>query len=301
MTLAFVTAIAALIAIGGGVLQQGFKQTETKTFLIQSNAFLPSIFTILQQNSSDINSSEALDVLLSVPLFFENKQNGLMMDITFASDASKVNINRLIPSGEDAVPKPGDAAIPMNPAVEAYLSRILTVYNVSDTILLISMIADSIDMDTNERSTGSEITLNDPDFMQGRLYNMRHFRQVLDAYKRQTLDYNVDDIPWERLIGFRNDKIDFNHIEAETLQFIDPALDAATLAELTTKRTETFGRLEELPIMPESRQRLKEMGVDFYASNIVGTMNLMSKERKVTYTFAYDLAEQKVSELAVSN
>jgi hypothetical protein len=301
MTLAFVSAIAALIAIGGNVLQQGFKQTGTKAFLIQSNAIFPNIYTILQQNSADINDSDALDIFLSVPLFFENKQNGIMMDISFVSDASKVNINRLIPAGGNTVPASGETAVPTDPAVENYLTRILTVYNVSDTILLISMIADSIDMDTNERSTGSEITLDDPDFMQGRLYNMHHFKQLLNAYKRQTLDFNVDDIPWENLIGFRNDKIDFNHIEPETLQFIDPAIDMATLAELTSERTETYRRVEDLPIAPESKQRLKELGAEFYASDVIGTMNVLSKERKVTYTFAYDLAKQKVSELAVSN
>jgi hypothetical protein len=301
MTLAFVTAIAALIAIGGNVLQRGFKQTEAKAFLIQSNAIFPSIYTILRQNSADINDSDTLDLFLSVPLFFENKQNGIMMDISFASDASKVNINRLIPSGENTLQNPGEAAIPMDPAVESYLNRILTVYNVSDTILLISMIADSIDMDTNERSTGSEIALDDPDFMQGHLYNMHHFMQILSAYKRQTLDFNVDDIPWKNLIGFRNDKIDFNHIEPEALQFIDPAIDMATLAELTSERTETYSRVEDLPITPESKQRLKELGVDFYASNVIGTMNVLNKEHKATYTFTYDLTKQKVSELAVSN
>ncbi|MEJ2499611.1 MAG: hypothetical protein P8Y65_00495, partial [Campylobacterales bacterium] len=66
MTLAFVTAIAALIAIGGNVLQQGFKRTETKAFLIQSNAIFPSIYTILRQNSADINDSDTLDLFLSV-------------------------------------------------------------------------------------------------------------------------------------------------------------------------------------------------------------------------------------------
>ncbi|WP_416768560.1 hypothetical protein ACM66T_11245 [Sulfurimonas sp. ST-25] len=300
MTLAFVTAIAALIAVGGSILQRGYSQTENKAFLVQSNTLLPRIYTILKQNTGDINDSDTLDILLSVPLFFENKRNGMMMDITFASDAGKVNINHLLKSNSEVTADPY-TPLPLDTAVEGYLERILSVYNVSDTILLISMVADSIDMDTNERFPGSELSLKDPDFTQGHLYNMPHFKQVLDAYKAVTFDFTVDEIPWEHLIGFRNETIDFNHIEPDTLHFIDPAIDPATLAEMTTQRLETYASLDTLPLEPETRQLLEDLGVAFYAPNVVGTMNLMSKTRQTTYSFTYNLANQKVSEIAVSN
>ncbi|UFS62151.1 hypothetical protein LOH54_10890 [Sulfurimonas sp. HSL-3221] len=300
MTLAFVTAIAALIAVGGSILERGYSQTETKAFLVQSNTLLPSIYSILKQNTADINDSDTLDILLSVPLFFENKRNGMMMDITFASDAGRVNINHLVKSNSEVTADPY-APLSLDPAVEGYLERILTVYNVSDTILLISMVADSIDMDTNERFPGSELSLKSPDFTQGRLYDMQHFKQVLDAYKLLTQDFNIDDIPWEHLIGFRNEAIDFNHIEPDTLHFIDPAIDPATLAEITTKRVATYASLDTLPFEPETKQLLEDLGVAFYSPDIVGTMNLLSKTRKTAYTFTYNLANQKVSEIAVSN
>jgi len=300
MTLAFVTAIAALIAVGAGLLERGYHQTETKAFLVQSNTLLPSIYTILKQNTGDINDSDALDILLSIPLFFENKQNGMMMDITFASDAGKVNINHLLKSNSGVTADPY-TALPLDPAVEGYLERILTVYNVSDTILLISMVADSIDMDTNERFPGSELSLKNPDFTQGRLYDMQHFNEVIEGYKALTQDYNVDEVPWEHLIGFRNTAIDFNHIEPDTLHFIDPSIDPATLAEMTTKRVATYASLDALPFTPETKQLLEDLGVAFYAPDVVGTMNVLSKTHQTSYTFTYNLADQKVSEIAVSN
>jgi len=301
ITLAFVTAITALIALAGAVLQRGFSQASEKAFLVQSNVLLPEIYTILQQNSGDINDSTSLDIFLSLPLFFESKENGIMFDISFRSDASKVNINQLLlPQNTSRVPETWES-VPMNPAVEAYLEQILTVYNVSDTILLISMIADTIDGDSAERAAGSEIALQNQDFMQGHIYNMQHFRQILDAYKRATLDLSVDAVPWERLIGFRNARIDFNHIEPEVLQAIDPTLDDGTVVELTTERTADFAQIGSLPLPPESIKRLEDMNVTFFAPEVIGTMNIISHAQKVSYTFAYDLSTQKVSEFAISN
>ena len=136
------------------------------------------------------------------------------------------------------------------------------------------MLADTIDMDTNERFPGSELSLKNPDFTQGHLYDMHHFRQVLAAYEEATRDFSVEAIPWEHLIGFRNAAIDFNHIDPDTLHFIDPTIDAATLAEVTTNRTATFASLESLPLQPETKQLLQDLGVTFYAPDVVGTMNI---------------------------
>ena len=163
------------------------------------------------------------------------------------------------------------------------------------------MIADTIDSDTIERTPGSEIALRDPHFTQGHLYDRHHFRQILDAYKKETQDASVDAIPWERLIGFRNDIVDFNHIDPEVLHFIDPLIDDATLDEVTLGRLDVYSDYAALPFEPETVERLRDMNITFYSPKVIGKLNVIGAHRKLSYTFAYDLSNQKVSEIAISD
>jgi len=298
ITIAFITAIAALIAVAGGILDRGFSSAGHKAFLVQSNVIFSDIYDLLRQNTKDINDSDTLDILLSIPLFFGNKKDGIMTDITFASDASTVNINHLIRKPEGTTPR--GVIIPTEPAYEAYLDHILTFYNVSDPLLLISMIADTIDDDMDERVYGSEIAMQSPEFSQGKIFNMRHFRQILDAYKRQTLDFSVDTIPWEKLVGFRNASTDFNHITAESLRFMAPDIDDATLADLTTGRSVVYQQFTDLPLTPEDVKTMEDLNVTFYSPNVLATMRIFGDEQKVSYTFIYDLSTQKVSHFAIA-
>lgn len=298
ITIAFITAIAALIAVAGGILNQGFAGASRKAFLVQSDVLLSDIQTLLRQNTADMNDSTALDVLLSLPLFFGDKQAGVMTDLTFASDASCVNVNLLL---ETETATDNNASPTMRTAYTAYFERILQFYSVADAELLLAMIADTIDGDLDERLPGSEIALEEPDFSQGRIYDLHHFRQILAAYKRQTRDYNVDTVPWRMLIGFRNSGIDFNHITAQTLHFIAPDLDESVVAELTTDRVDVYDNFDGLSLDDETVKTLEGFNVAFYNPQIVGSFHVFGDKQKVSYTFAYDLSTQKVSQFAIAD
>jgi hypothetical protein len=299
ITIAFITAIAALIGIAGGILKEGFAKTSRKALLVQSNVLLSDSQMLLRQNTKDINGSETLDILLSLPLFFSDKKTGIMTDLSFTSGADAVNVNRLLEVG--TAKATGTHATPIRATYEAYFERILAYYDVADTALLISMIADTIDDDLNERLPGSEIALQSPDFTQGHIFDLHHFRQILTAYKRQTLDFNVDTIPWEKLISFRNDGIDFNHITPDALRFIVPDVDGTTVADLTTGRVEVYNHLADLPLSPEDIKTLEDMNVTFYSPLVIGKMNMMSNKRKISYTFTYNLSTQEVSQFAIAD
>jgi len=300
ITIAFITAIAALIAVAGGILNRSFTDTSRKSSFVQGNVMLSDIQTLLRQNTKDINDSATLDILLSLPLFFGNKEAGVSTDLSFASDASAVNVNLLVEKGTGKAAG-AYAPLPMRAAYRTYFERVLQFYNVADTELLLAMIADAIDDDLDERLPGSEIALQAPDFTQGRIFDLHHFRQILAAYKRQTLDYSVDAIPWETLIGFRNTGIDFNHITADTLRFIAPDIDETTLADLTTNRVDLYEQTADLPLSPEDVKMLEDMNVTFYSPRIVGNLHVLGENRKVSYTFAYDLSTQQVSQFAFAD
>jgi hypothetical protein len=298
ITVSLVAAIAALIGISAGILDQSFKRISNKQFLIQSNSFISGLTDVLRSASSDVNDSITLDIFLSFPFAFEQKSRDLSVDIYFTSEARSVNPNNMLESDSNTT---SDDDQPINPLYEAYFDRILTVYNVSDKILLLSMIADSVDSDLKERTTGSELALENPFFSQGSIYSLEHFNKILDEYKRQTLDYNVDTIPWETLLSFQNTDIDFNHMDSDTLSLLIPELDAATLASFTTDRVDVYENFASLNLDPERVKQLEKMKVSFYAPQVKAWMNIRNADNHLAVTFLYDLQTKKATHIEIIN
>jgi hypothetical protein len=298
ITVSLVAAIAALIGISAGILDQSFKRISNKQFLIQSNSFISGLTDVLKSASSDVNDSITLDIFLSFPFAFEQKSRDLSVDIYFTSEARSVNPNNMLESDSNTT---SDDDQPINPLYEAYFDRILTVYNVSDKILLLSMIADSVDSDLKERTTGSELALENPFFSQGSIYSLEHFNKILDEYKRQTLDYNVDTIPWETLLSFQNTDIDFNHMDPDTLSLLIPELDAATLASFTTDRVDVYENFASLNLDPERVKQLEKMKVSFYAPQVKAWMNIRNADNHLAVTFLYNLQTKKATHIEIIN
>jgi len=302
ITIALIAAITALIGVAGGIIDESFKRISNKQFLIQSNSLFSGFKEILKNASGDVNDSMTLDIFLSMPFVFDLKSRDISVDISFTSAAQSINPNLMLKSAENnATQNESDVPVPINESYEAYFDRILTVYNVSDKILLLSMIADTVDGDLKERITGSEIALEDPFFSQGHIYSIDHFYKILEAYKRQTLDYNVDQIPWEHLLSFTNETVDLNHIEQDTLSMLMPDMDAASLASLTTDRVDVYESFESMGMDSESAKTLQSLGVGFYSPEVKAWINIRNGEEHQGLTFLYNLQTKKARHIEITN
>ncbi len=302
ITVSLVAAIAALIGISAGILDHSFKRISNKKFLIQSNSFISGFTDVLRSASDDVNDSMSLDIFLSLPFAFEQKSRDLSVDIYFTSEASGLNPNNMLEdtniTGPTKKPKENGS---IDTSYEAYFDHILTVYNVSDKILLLSMIADSVDTDLKERTTGSELALENPFFSQGRIYSIEHFYQILEVYKRITLDFSVDSAPWETLLSFNNENIDFNHIESDTLGILFPEIDPTSLALYTSERVDVFEDFSSLNLDKERSKELQKMGVEFYSPQVKAWMNIYNGDNHLGVTFSYDLKTKKATHLEIIN
>lgn len=299
ITISLVAVIASLIGISAGILEHSFKRISNKKFLIQSNSFIAGFTDVLKSATNDVNDSDTLDIFLSLPFAFEQKSRDLSVDIYFSSEANALNPNEMLEESNSTKKSKQNSDI--KPSFEAYFDNILTVYNVSDKILLLSMIADSVDSDLKERTTGSEIALEDPFFSQGKIYSLDHFYQILDNYKRLTLDYSVDKVPWETLLSFNNKKIDLNHIEPETLKVLFPDLDSSAIARLTSDRVDVFKDFTALNIDPQQKKELEKMGVSFYSPKVKAWMNIRNGDNHLGVTFLYDLQTKKATNFEITN
>ena len=299
ITVSLVATIVALIGISAGIIDDSFKRISNKQFMIQANTMLSGFIDILDENAADINDSTSLDIFLSMPFSFEQKSRDLSVDIYFLSDAAKPNINNMLESSEANSSKKYKNNPPLTPEYERFFDRILSIYNVSDKITLLYLIADSVDTDTKERQSGTEIALEDPFFTQGHIYSMRHFQKILDAYKRITLDYSVDAIPWESLIGFANEKVDFNNIDDEVLKYIFSDIDPDFLRKIGEESTEIYEDFKFLNLSKEQEAELKDFGIDFFSPQVRAFMNISNGESSLKISFRYDLRLKKVSDIAI--
>lgn len=299
ITIAFVAAIAALIGLSFGRLDATYAKVADKRFLVQGDMLLSKMFAVLKQASGDVNNSTTLDIFLSVPFAFENRDFSTSTMIAFTSAAGRPNINWLLDHNASQANSPY-APVPLDSAMEEYLDQILSFYNVSDRILFVSMVADTIDSDELSRSIGSEIAIESPDFTQGHLYDMRHFERLIDAYEKMTLDPAPRAVPWEALIGFKNETVDFNHITPEALSIMVPELQPDEVTMLSTERTDLFGSFDDLPFDSETKSRLEALHVAFYDPAVTGDILIAGGNRRLHATFLYNLGNKQVSDIEIS-
>ena len=300
ITIALVATITALLTVSTGILDNSFKRISNKLFLIQSNVFFKDFITILKNSTDDVNDSDSLDIFLMIPIAFASEHKDVSFDVSFVSEASKVNVNHLVSDSNSSKKREAFEPIPMQRAYESYLEHILSVYNVSDKILLLAMIADSVDNDLDERIPGSEIALNNPLFSQGGIYSIEHFRQILKAYTRETLDYSVYKVPWNDLLGLRNEAVDFNHINSEVLYHIAPELQEV-VPFYTTERIEVYESLDGIPLDSATKEHFDQLGVAFYSPEVRGTMNIANSDNSVEIEFSYNLKTKEVSHIEITN
>ncbi len=300
ITIAFIVAIMAIIGVSLGVVERSHKDVAHKKVLVQSDILLSNMLSILKSASGDINDSTMLDIFLMIPFTFNSSAYDTSVDVSFESSATKVNINWLVPDVNQSRVRDRFAPDPLNPYVEEFLDRILTVYNVSDTILLLSMIADTIDDDVSERVSGSEIVREKINFSHGKIYNMRHFQQILEIYKMKTLDFSVDKIPWQSLIGFTNGKIDFNYISPDVLRYILDGLAPESIRLLTTDKESVYIGLNDLPFNVQDKEKLTKMNIVFFDPNLSSKIVVKSSGSALVVSLDYNLSDKRVSNIEIS-
>jgi len=288
ITLAFVTAIISLVGISAALFNSAFTKVSEKQFIVQSDIFFRDIKTILKTNVGDINDSDELYFLLAIPFGISDKENDISVDITFASDSSKVNINKMVDANKTVIP-----------AYAQSLDSLMISYNVIDRAFLSALILDAMDSDKEERIFGSEIALEDRFFSNGSIVDMSHFKKILDHYKKVREDSSVDHIPWDKIISFNNSEIDFNYVTSEAFSFM---LSTRTLESLKPfsglgQKKELYTSFDEVRLSVEEQDILKKFGVVFFSPNVLCKAEMKIGNQQGALFFAYNFKTKEASNL----
>ena len=287
ITLALIVAISSLIAIGLHIVNTASTQVQHKHNLVQTATFAQNIAQILKKKSGDINSSEGLELLISLPI--DLKSDEIEAHIFFDSAAKGINPNNFLKTDHNKTF--------FNPDYILLFDRILQSANVQSKELFLAMIEDTLDKDLDERIPGSEIALYDKRFAQGSIENFKKFWMLVKHYVLLTADPNIYTIPWKEILGFYSKKIDFNYISPILLRYMLPYVDAEEIKKLTTAKQANFGDWKDLPLAKEDKDRLKKYDISFFVPVVEGNLSIKQADQKSFARFVYDIKQKKVVDI----
>ncbi|SMC10185.1 hypothetical protein [Nitratiruptor tergarcus] len=289
ITLALIVAISSLIYIGFELVDKSAKTVEGKHNFLQSVSMINDIKKILEQNKKDINSTDGLDLLFSMPI--DLKAENITVHVEFSSAATGINPNNFV--------KTVNKKQLINSHYILLFDRILQNANVLNKELFLAMIEDTLDKDLEERFPGSEIALYDRRFAQGSIENFQKFQKIIEHYITLTQDGNINKIPWVKILGFFSKKIDFNYINPILLHYMLPFLDKEALQKLTTDKEGVFTKMKELHLSKEDKEELKKYDIAFYVPVIKVDLEIEERSNKSFAHFIYDLTTAKVKDIAI--
>ena len=287
MTLVMITLLMGIVSL---VLIQSDRISRIGNNPFAQSASLKIVDDLEQQLPtllSAITGAEELDLAMRLPFQLESKNRDFSLKTTLTSPYSRFNINRV--SNSDGV---------LNEPYIALLMRVFATYQIADADIFIKLVLDTIDTDTAERATNTEIVLSSIDFKNGIISDSKQFAHILERYIELTRDTSVLEIPWDRIVGYEGDQMDFNAITPETLSLVLPNLPPEKIRFLTLLRTKAYTSKEEVIAAEPALGTLFDNYFFIYKSgvpyNLLCDVQISENSRIEQVRFQYNLLDKKV-------
>ena len=159
-----------------------------------------------------------------------------------------------------------------------FLDNLMQFYDIDDPILFKNLIKDTIDKDIEERGSETEIILKNRFFQNGKIYNYRHFKEIMDYYYKITGDKNIYKIPWQKYIYFSNGN---NNIVCEAMD-----LDLKKFLELEDIDCKDLNRSEN--------RILENFDIISFDKNSSFWVDINIKYKQQNIDITYDIDKKKV-------
>ena len=285
ITLFFIVALGITISAIMTQSEYFLKKINLTNFYTQSNIIFNDLQSILKSESKDINDSISLYMLTSLPIILNDKKSGIQIEMNCKSAAFGFNPNCLGKQIDSAE---------FHKCYDI-VSALFSILKIEDPERLINTIADSIDKDSVERYSETEIVLEDPWFKQGEIETIERFKKIVRFYAKKSEDYAALNIHWEKYFSFRNKEIDFNYIDPILAVAISPEIDSKNLANLKDNG-EIFPikKLEEAGISGNAKNELTKAGVKTYVPLLQCSIELMHNDNWSRTEFYYDIEKTSI-------
>jgi hypothetical protein len=272
----FITIMFLFVVVGilGTILFYTQKMTKNDNFYIAENSILiKNALDTLNTISKDINTSDKLKMIFtSFPISSVNGDFRAVYTITPLYN--KIDLNAYLQNGK------------INPHIDAFLDNVFDYYQIQDSQLLKDLILDTIDKDDIEREAYSEITLQNPNFQNGQIYNFNQFETIQKRYYQITQDKNIFKIPWKKLVFFGNGKshiIECNLLDKLTAKFLGLQFDGnPTCKNILTEENKQIIDNFDIIEFKNKNDFLINIAIDYFYNELHNEINII-----------YDIHEKK--------
>jgi hypothetical protein len=278
ITIALLAILTPLILISLGQIKSTTIHSQNNKIALSSSLFLENIINLLQQKAKLIQSNKDLDSFITSMNFYYSGTD-IFFELKVLPVLDKININNLYFNQKK------------DPYISNFILNLTEKYKLNDGNYLLSLLLDTIDEDTDERATLSEIKLQKPQFRNGLIVNTMHLKKIMQAYYNQTLDPSIFNIPWEKYIYFgekdTRNIIDCNIVSDETLELLGIQLTHNSRCKIS-KNSKNQAIATELKISPFSKNQAYLVDVQ---------VKYVNDKTEEVYHFIYDVNKQHIEHL----
>ena len=284
--------LISIIAINTEITKKNFDLYNQTKFLHQNNILISNINNLLNEKANLVTSKEILDILLGQKIDFQDEKSGIKMSVSMKSNGGKININNLlIKTIQDH-----KTITKYNQYIYDIIAQLLYDENVQDTEYFISLLADSIDSDLDERASYSEIANEDLRFENGAIFSKAHLSAIKDYYIKQNEDTSILKVNLTKYFKFNDGQLDINHIDINLIAKItnlsvEDVQDILDNNENITNLSDVFGI--------ENNQTFNSLNVQTIAKQIICDLDILVYEKQSKAVFRYDFERKVTSDVKI--
>ena len=231
----------------------------------------------------DINDSEDFDNMLkmmsTIPIIFDSDKN-VLVQIKAADTA--ININSL--KNWNTIQK-----------------DIFLTYLRNKGILMPEFFYNMLLDVLKTKSNLTDIKIDIPSLNAGMISTWREFGKIEYYYLKNTKDYSIFQIPWKKIIGFENDKVNVNYLSSEEWYLLLADDSKTPFFKDMCNGKKIIKSLNELPLSEEQIISLRKFGLISDDKKIKVSVKLPLKDKKdIISTFLYNITLKKVSNVSMA-
>jgi len=286
ITLLFIIAITVAVGVGFKQINSASKSVNSEAFMIETDMILDDVLHILNSSkeldmilkSNDINiRRDAFNIFLAQTAFIPFESSGIKMSLELSSARSKFNPNTVANSES------------ITDALISYLN----LYEINAEY--VNMLRDMVSGVKEDFSYNSDIFNQQPNLFRDYIVSQAHLNEINQFYKKIYREDKLKDINFKNLFYYSKDKtnykIDLNYATIDVWQLI---LGCDKIrAEQLKNDSGAYASVKDLVLSDDEKLSLTHFKTSFFEPIIDVKVEIMKNGLDTYIEFEYDMKTKK--------
>ncbi len=282
VTLILIMSLSMFVLKSASLTEKYLNDVGDSVFYAQFNRSFLDMTRAIEDLSKTIDNSEKFSLALKIPLIVNDKKSNLSTILRLYPQSGKFNINTLL-----------DTNNTINQALYDMVFSLLSDYQINDSLFFMSLLLDSIDIDDEERVFGSEFTYDNGTILKdGKIENFKAFEQIVKYYSKQRDDSKIHKIPWNKIVRFQGEKIDYNYIHPNIKAILEQNYGINTPQD-----DELVKSHEDLNLDEEQKNIFKALKIEYFVPIFSCDFEFRFGKKSTNITFDYNLQTRRISNI----